>query len=358
MKSYLGIYQAPGIEAEATILVFDKNIHIGFRDNKEKVQTFVWELSDIATHYNPADQSSKLRNIQTNGPVISIAGKAAAEQIIHMQEETRKPWFKKQKTKGWTRGMAIIFIFLVFLAMLYFFLVPWVSEKLASRVPVSTEEQFGDVVYESLQLGEQEDSSASYVINHFFATMEIPTEYRIRISVVKSETINAFALPGGRIIVYDGLLKKLGSYPELSALLAHEFVHVNNRHATRSIFRRLGSRVFISLLLGDFGAVTSVLADQADHIKQLGYSRALEKEADITGLELLMERGIDPRGFTELFHHLQQSNPNSEAPEMLTSHPDISKRIEYLSSAANKAQPREHLPLKLIFENLKKTIQP
>ena len=358
MKSYLGVYQASGIDAEATILVFDKNIHIGFRDEKEHVQTIVWELSDISTHYSLSDQSSKLRNQKSGGTIITIPGKEASEHIVAIQEEDRKPWFRKKSIKGWLKGVVILFIFLAFLASIYFFFVPWASEKLASRVPVTTEEQFGDAVYESLNLGIQEDSAASFAVNHFFATMEVPSEYRIRISVVKGETINAFALPGGRIIVYDGLLKKMNSYPELSALLAHEFIHINNKHATRSIFRRWGSRVFISLLLGNFGSVTSVLADQADNIKSLGYSRALEKEADMAGLGILIERGIDTRGFTDLFHHLEQSGSGSEIPEMLASHPDTRKRIEYLDEASINNHPREHLPLMHIFENLKQIIQP
>ena len=105
--------------------------------------------------------------------------------------------------------------------------------------------------------------------------MDVPTAYRIRITVVNDNVVNAFALPGGRIVVYTALLKQIKSYPELAALLSHEFTHINNKHSTKSIFRRLGSKVFIGLLFGRFGTVTSVLVNHADNLKSLTYSAGI-----------------------------------------------------------------------------------
>ena len=102
--------------------------------------------------------------------------------------------------------------------------------------------------------------------------------------------IIAAASGAGKTTLVKALLNKIKSYPELAALLGHEFTHINNKHATRSIFRRLGSKVFLSLLFGKFGTVTSVLADHADDLKSLTYSRKLEKEADMNGLQILEER--------------------------------------------------------------------
>ena len=159
-------------------------------------------------------------------------------------------------------------------------------------------------------------------------------------------------LPGGNIVVYSALLKELKTYPELAALLSHEFTHVNNKHSTKSIFRQLGSRVFLSLLFGKFGNVTSIMVDQADKFKSLKYSRSLEKEADLDGLSLLRERKIDPEGFIGLFRHLRDSAPASAMPEFLGSHPDIDKRIAYIREASKNWQTEENSQLKAIFEKL------
>ena len=122
---------------------------------------------------------------------------------------------------------------LAVLFIIYLLIVPWLSSRLASKVSVKTERQLGDAVYDAMNLQDREDTAASYVLNEFFAEMDIATPYEIRISVVKDEVMNAFALPGGRIVVYSALLKQIRSYPVLAALLSHEFVHVNNKHSTR-----------------------------------------------------------------------------------------------------------------------------
>lgn len=154
------------------------------------------------------------------------------------------------------------------------------------------------------------------MLNDFFTAMKVATAYHVRITVVSSDMVNAFALPGGNIVVYTGLLNELKTYPELAALLSHEFTHVNNKHATKSIFRQLGSRVFLGLLLGNFTSITSVMIDQADQFKSLKYSRRLEKEADMEGLAILKERKIDPQGFAALFKRLKDSVPASAIPEI------------------------------------------
>jgi predicted Zn-dependent protease len=192
------------------------------------------------------------------------------------------------------------------------------------------------------------------VVNDFFTALKIPTAYNVRISVVNDNVVNAFALPGGRIVVYSALLKQISSYPELAALLSHEFTHVNNKHSTKSIFRRLGSKVFLGLLFGRFGNVTSVLVNHADDLKSLKYSRKLEKEADTDGLNILAERKIDPKGFSDLFEHLKAAAPLNSMPEFLASHPDVDKRISYIQELAKGATVVENEQLKAIFDKLKK----
>lgn len=288
---------------------------------------------------------------------VTVNGNDAAKYIRELQDELSKPWHQTVKTKEWSRNALVFLGIAILLIALYFLIVPWLSEKMASTVSVKTEEQFGNAVYEGLNLDTLDDTAASSTINDFFAAMEVATDYTIRISVVKGETVNAFALPGGRIIVYSALLQQLKTYPELAALLSHEFTHVNNKHSTKSIFRKLGSKIFIGLLFGNVRNVSVVLANHADDLKSLTYSRQLEKEADINGLDLLKQRKIDPKGFEDLFLHLKQSAPASSLPEFLGSHPDIDKRINYIRESSADAIIEENIQLKSIFEKLKQQIQ-
>lgn len=354
MKSYFGLFHpTQGAAAvESTVLVFDKTLSVGHRNADGSNAMLTWSLKEVEASFDFGRQSTKIRNTKIGGELL-IEGGDAAKFIKEMQDEQNKAWHKKSNGKEWIRNSLLFLGIIGVLFLLYLLIVPWLSSKLASKVSQKTEQQLGDAVYDAMGLSSLEDKEATLVINDFFSAMNIPTTYDIRISVVNDNVVNAFALPGGRIVVYSALLKQISSYPELAALLSHEFTHVNNKHSTKSIFRRLGSKVFIGLLFGRFGTVTSVLINHADDLKSLKYSRRLEKEADMEGLQLLMQRKIDPAGFTSLFEHLQASAPANSLPEFLGSHPDVSKRINYIKESSKGAVVEENEQLKAIFGKLK-----
>jgi Zn-dependent protease with chaperone function len=355
MKSYFGtFYQKHSTQGfEATVLIFDKSLSIGYRNPNGTTITQSWLLKDVTATFEFSRHQTKIKDNGPAGGEIWIEGIDAANFIKERQEEQQKVWYKKNSAKEWIRNSGLLLGLAGLLVVVYILIVPWLSEKLATKVSADTERQIGDAVYDAMGMRSMEDSTATLILNDFFAALDIPTSYEVRISVVNDNVVNAFALPGGRIVVYKALLQQVKSYPELAALLAHEFTHVNNKHATKRIFRSLGSKVFLGLLFGRFGTVTSIVVDHADDLKSLHYSRSLEKEADMDGLQLLLQRKIDPGGFTALFNHLKQSNPGSVMPEFLASHPEIDKRIEYIREASKNTEVKEDVNLKAIFEELK-----
>lgn len=355
MKSYFASYLAsPGAASvDATVLVFDKNLNIGFRSPDGSNAMVNWLLKDVEASFNFSTQQTKLRHTNSPGGELLIDGNDATAFVKEMQAEQQKAWYKKSSGREWIRNSVLFLAILGLLFLLYLLIVPWLSSKLASKVSIKTEKQIGDAVYDALGLPAQEDSAKSYILNIFFNVMEVPTAYNIRITVVNSSTVNAFALPGGRIVVYSALLDEINSYPELAALLSHEFTHINNKHSTKSIFRRLGSKVFLGLLFGRFGTVTNVVVNHADNLKSLKYSRSLEKQADLEGLALLRKRNIDPQGFVDLFNHLKEAAPANVLPEFLGSHPDVDKRIQYIREASQGVEIKEDTTLRVIFEKLK-----
>lgn len=354
MKSYFASYHPPqgAAPVESTVLVFDKNLSVGFRraDGSNAMEN--WPLKEVEVSFDFGRQTSRIKNTKLGGELL-IEGNDAANFIKEMQAEQKKAWHKKGSGKEWIRNSLLFLGIIGLLVLLYLLIVPWLSEKLASKVSANTEQQLGDAVYDAMGFTSMEDKEASLVLNDFFSAMNVPTAYNIRITVVNDNVVNAFALPGGRIVVYSALLKQISSYPELAALLSHEFTHVNNKHSTKSIFRRLGSKVFLGLLFGRFGTVTSVLVNHADDLKSLTYSRRLEKEADTEGLAILIQRKIDPAGFTSLFEHLKASAPANTLPEFLGSHPDVDKRINYIKESSKGAVVVENEQLKAIFDKLK-----
>ena len=330
MHSFHGIYIHPrqfGEPQPVTILVNEKEIKIGWLNAAGEPQTETWPVKQVTVTYEPGGPTTKLA-LAGSDKVLSIPGEEAHKALLHIQAENAVPRVKKIWSRG-KKQLAAAVIMLALLAGTYFLLAPWLSELMAKKLPRSYEISLGNQVYKSIMTAYSEDKEKTTLANTFFKQLNITTKYPVWITVVNSEQVNAFALPGGHIVIYTGILEKLKTYPELAALMAHEFTHVEKRHATRSIFRSIGTSAFLSLLFGNNAALTSMVLNNAEQLTSLKYSRSLEKEADLEGLRLLKERKIDGRGFVELMKHLGEEG-KSFLPEIVASHPNIEKRIAYI----------------------------
>jgi beta-barrel assembly-enhancing protease len=227
-------------------------------------------------------------------------------------------------------GLLILALALIgLLALTYFVFLPMAAESIAVRVPLEWEKQLGDASYSSMVDVKKIDAEDTKRINEFFGRLQYQSNYHIEITVVNEAVVNAFALPGGRIVVYKGIIGKMNSYKELAALLSHEFSHVELKHATRNMFRSLSGNMLLGLLIGDARGIMTLVIQNADQLKQLGYSRSLEEEADMNGLQLLKQRKIDPKGMLGLFSALkEEEGAAGKVPEFLSTHPLTERRID------------------------------
>ena len=316
-----GIYHFNNEEYEASFSLLKDKLCIALSDNKKVFWYYEQIKREGLYNFTYADYPPQ---------VVQLSSSTFADALaIQIQKGTKRPNAGKIAP---LLKVLLVFIFLILLA--YFLLVPWIATALASRFPVNYEKTIGDQAFASMKKSFVIDQNKTNHINDFFRRLNIPSQYDIHITVVKGDVINAFAMPGGHIVVYDKLLYNLGSYPELAALLAHEFTHVENRHTVRSLFRALSSKVFLSLIVGDATAVGAVIIDNADELKSLSYSRRLEKEADENGARLLAERNIDCAGFVRLFQVLKKETKGVETTEWISSHPNLDKRIENIRENA------------------------
>src|SRR5205823_5662759 len=133
-------------------------------------------------------------------------------------------------------------------------------------------------------------------LNQFYKQLHYDVHYPVQITVVHSDEMNAFAIPGGHIVVYDAILETMKTPEELAALLAHEASHVALRHSLRNIFRSQARKMFLSLLMGNQASIVSVVVNNADELKGLEYSRSLETEADNNGIQLMANSNINVQG--------------------------------------------------------------
>lgn len=350
MDSFNGRYQewSGASEQEVSVMLLDNQLQVGITGTDQR---FRWPIAELKVEVTADGLSTEIRHQQLPAR-ICLEGRYAAERIRSSQTLTQLPWHQRPRVREWMRNGGLLVAVIAVFFLLYSLLVPWMAEKMAATVSVETEQQLGDGVYEALSSGYQIDTARTRLVNTFFESMKIPSAYSIRLVVVKSSELNAFALPGGRIVVYSALLDEMKTAPELAALLSHEFTHVDRRHATRSIFRRLGSQVFLGLVFGKVGTVGTVMVDHADELRSLTYSRSLEKEADMRGLKILTDRGIDPNGFLDLFERLKTGS-SLEVPEFLASHPDLDNRIAYIKESSKQVRVKPQPALDTIFAQLK-----
>jgi predicted Zn-dependent protease len=139
--------------------------------------------------------------------------------------------------------------------------------------------------------------------------------------------VNAFALPGGTVVLLDGLVRRTDADDRLLAIVAHELGHAARRHSTQALVKAVGIGAVATLLWGDFsGQVAGVPAVLA----MLDYSRDAEREADDDAVRLLRATGRSARPMFEalcLLASVERETGMDGVPSVLSSHPDIEERI-------------------------------
>ncbi|MCW3115983.1 MAG: hypothetical protein JWM28_65 [Chitinophagaceae bacterium] len=354
MNVYSGIYYIQGgVEHTATFSFFKDKLNINFKDEYRHERKVYWYYDEIV----------KAEFWQTGRAIINYNGypkqtiEIASKQFADELEENINRQSRRFLLKAVGHSLPllrILFILFVLLLVAYFWLVPYLAVRLAEKVPVSYEEDLGRGMYNAMKAGFKIDEKRTGYINNFFNGLNISSPYNIHITVVHDEIPNAFAMPGGNIILYDKILAGMDNYNELAALLSHEFSHVQNKHTTKSLFRQMGTSIFLNVISGNTSAVSNALVGQANNLKTLSYSRRLEKEADLAGVQILAARKIDCNGFAGLFEMLKKQS-NIQTSEWMSSHPDLENRIEYIQRdpAFNKNGIVENETLKAIFIKIK-----
>ncbi len=246
---------------------------------------------------------------------------------------------KKRSIPAVVTAVAGVGVFILALLLtLYFWLIPWLAGRVADSMPISYEVKFGDDAYNAMIGSYKVLPEETRLVSEFYQAMHITSSYPVRITVVEEKQANAFAVPGGHIVVFSGLLKQMQHPEELAALLAHEYSHVALRHTTRSIMQGLATYMAVSLVFGDLTGVGAVIVENANMLRGLQYSRKLEREADMNGLALLEKEHIDGQGYILLFETLKKSTASGPS-EWLSSHPDLDNRIAYIRKQLSSGPP-------------------
>jgi len=169
-----------------------------------------------------------------------------------------------------------------------------------------------------------------------------------QVSVVSSPQANAFCLPGGKMVVYTGILPIARTEAGLATVLAHEMAHATSRHGSQRLLQGQLSQTLMmganaSVALGDMSTsqkmqVMAALGAGAQYGVLLPFSRSHESEADEVGLHYMARAGYDPAEAVQFWERMDENSTGRQPPEFASTHPAHGTRIARLRELLPQAQ--------------------
>ncbi|MEM9879558.1 MAG: M48 family metallopeptidase [Pseudomonadota bacterium] len=188
-----------------------------------------------------------------------------------------------------------------------------------------------DAAFASLDTGDERTRQRLQTLSNDIAkALDMPPNMAITLHYSKADTVNAFATFGGHMVVFDGLLKKLGSEDAVTALLAHELAHVKHRHVIKGATGTLLANLLWSALGwgGDVAALDVSGFSQLSMLSSLSMTRDMERQADAEALRAVLTRYGHAGGYFALFETLGDiAGHDADGLDMLQTHPDVADRI-------------------------------
>jgi Zn-dependent protease with chaperone function len=313
-----------------TVGIADTGLDIAGEDGRV-IDRWMWEdvrLAEPPVRTRPV----RLANRTRAGARLTIGDHTALPalraQALYLD---REPVSRKRVLRIAGIGAAGVAVILFFVYGL-----PLIARPIASLIPVAWEEPIGEntitIVNKLFANDRPFCTSGAGVAALAKLTRKlgdaIETPYDIRVDVADSPLVNAFAVPGGRIVLFRGLIEKATKPDEVAGVLAHEMAHVQNRHATLGLINTAGWSALLSAITGGASMSNEAVARLAAHLATSAYTRDLEAEADNGAIAMLTASGIGSEGLLRFFAsvHAKESK-GAKIPAYLSTHPETNARI-------------------------------
>ena len=332
----------PGAGVPCTVMLVEEGLHVspmGESALAEQVVTF----ADMAVEAGGLDHDQlvvswgtgpSVWTLYVKDPALIVAFRRAAPPQLTAHLERAAEQVRRARHSHrllWGSVLGVVFG----LGLLLWFGTDLMVEWAVARIPIEWEQKLGETVYQDFLsketvLKEGPAVSAVQEMTHRL-TEKIPNNpYKFQISVVQSPVVNAFALPGGYVVVFTGLMTKAESGEEVAGVLSHELNHVLQRHGMERMVKMLGLSAVVGILLGDQQGLTGLAKQVGMELVTLKFGRAQETEADVTGIRLLSDARIAPDGMIRFFERL--SEKDKERVEVFSTHPMSAARAALLKA--------------------------
>lgn len=274
------------------------------------------------------------------GWTLYVKGEAVLEHPVlaghSMQSELRRQIAGAKKAHRpllWISFIVIAFVVLAIAVLLALKdpLVRWIAD----RIPPAWEQNLGGTILAQLKAGGGfvDDPEAQQTLQAVASRVlrGVPeTPYNFQFYLLQDTNINAFALPGGHVVVNTGLIHS-ATEEQLAGVLAHEIAHVTHQHGLRKMIDAAGLGMVIQAVFGDASGLLAWMGQSSEFLLRQKYSRDFEREADDAGWEYLVAAGLEPKGMIEFFKKLHELEQNrAQPPALLNTHPATEERIRRL----------------------------
>lgn len=287
-----------------------------------------------------------------------------AEASMGLLDQQIKHHKKLQRREIWSgRGWVVAFTLgCVVLLVAGYYGVRAAGQAAARALPVSVDKQIGDMAYKHMDIGgvEVHDPVVNEAIQKMVDRLSPHAAIKglnFEVHVFQSPMVNAFALPGGKIVVFTGLIEKADSPEQVAGVLGHEMAHATLRHGLERFGQSLGMATAVTLLIGNTEGVIAAGAQLFQLASVNSYGRAQESAADAEGVRMLNEAGIDPSGlpkFFEVLKHEEGDIPN--AISWISTHPQHEDRIQALEKQISSLPACVPVPLELDWSDIQKRV--
>jgi predicted Zn-dependent protease len=258
------------------------------------------------------------------------------------QPHTRNQIRNMQSGRELRRRLTVTFAFLgmfALVALLVSLLTGWMVRSLAARVPAQWEKDLGDSLMAEVKENEVfvEDAKLKAKLDRAVAPLlsVLPrTGLEFKFHLIESPLANAFALPGGNVMVTTGLLALVEPPEELAGVIAHELAHVTQKHGFRKIISDAGPYLIMRIFVGGGNGTVGVLGGSSQLLVRQSFSQEYELEADEVGWQFLVAARINPRGMITMLRKLKADQDKLGHFQLelgaFSSHPATEKRIRRL----------------------------
>jgi Zn-dependent protease with chaperone function len=311
-----------------------------------------WPMTELRCLQDQARDTGMILDLEDSSEARLIVKDRAATQYLWSlpNELTKRTTPSKMKRRVWFWGISAI----AAVCLIMFVIVPILSNTLARYIPIEREVALGKYSLKQIEWvvsggdkgltcnGEQGRAALVKMSKRLKDNFE--TDYPLEVRVFRHKEINAFAVPGGQIVLFEGLLNAAKSPEEVAGVLGHEFGHVVNRDPTRLSLRSAGSAGLLGLVFGDFAGGFAALI-LAEALVSASYSQDAETQADVFSHELFARAKLPSKSFANFFKQLAEKHGDDDGLlSHISSHPDLAGR-EQAAIAADVVGDDDFVPI-------------